>query len=264
MRIAIKGHPTIFKKVIDALINLGGINKYNYKGNDSGIYYYINESYHIQGQFISVIDKNLYKRYTLEKFEKEFPFKIGDNVQIEINNIIYLATITDIVDKGIYKVKYTNDNIGFVNKEHINIYNKMSARNITLTLDKAKEWYQKGGELKEVALQAFTKEELNPFPKSWEEYCKIYKVPTNIFEPCAPIKYIALWKLELLRNCYRQGWKPDWTSSDSKYCINNHVTGQYIGILLYTNAFLSFQSREVAKEFLKNFESLIKEAGDLI
>jgi hypothetical protein len=28
--------------------------------------------------------------------------------------------------------------------------------------------------------------------------------------------------------------------------------------------FLSFQSREIAEEFLKNFERLIKEAGDLI
>lgn len=38
MKIAIQGHPTRFKEVIDALINLGGINKYNYKGNGSNIY----------------------------------------------------------------------------------------------------------------------------------------------------------------------------------------------------------------------------------
>lgn len=31
-------------------------------------------------------------------------------------------------------------------------------RNITLNLDKAKEWYKKGGELREVALQAFVYE----------------------------------------------------------------------------------------------------------
>ena len=28
-------------------------------------------------------------------------------------------------------------------------------KEITLTLDKAKEWYKKGGELKEIALQGF-------------------------------------------------------------------------------------------------------------
>jgi hypothetical protein len=30
------------------------------------------------------------------------------------------------------------------------------------------------------------------------------------------------------------------------------------------HSFLSFQSREVAEEYLKNFEPLIKKAGDLI
>ena len=36
----------------------------------------------------------------------------------------------------------------------------MNTRTITLTLDKAKEWYKKGGELREIALQAFNIEEL--------------------------------------------------------------------------------------------------------
>ena len=36
----------------------------------------------------------------------------------------------------------------------------METRNVELTLEKAQEWYKKGGDLKEVALQAFTEEEL--------------------------------------------------------------------------------------------------------
>lgn len=36
----------------------------------------------------------------------------------------------------------------------------METRNIELTLEKAQEWYKKDGDLKEVALQAFTEEEL--------------------------------------------------------------------------------------------------------
>lgn len=267
MKIAIQGHPERYKEVIDTLINLGGINKHDYKGNDSNICYYIDEFKHIEGQFISKINTNSYKCYTLEEFEKEFPFKIGDNVQIEINNIIYLATITGIVDISIYRVIYTDGSIGFVNKEHINIYNKMNVRNIALTLDKAKEWYQKGGELKEVALQAFTKEELSPLPKSWEEYVRRHGILDLrcIFNGNCPRKYIALWKLELLRNCYRQGWKPDWLSSHTdKYCIYHSGNELAIIVLTYTCEFLSFQSGEVAEEFLKNFESLIKEAGDLI
>ena len=141
----------------------------------------------------------------------------------------------------------------------------MNTRNITLTLDKAKEWYNKGGELKEIALQAFTEQELNPLPKSWEEYCKGYKVPTMIFGPCIPNKYVALWKLEKLRDCYRQGWKPDWELGYiDKYCITVLSNKLLISTRTVMATFLSFQSREIAEEFLKNFEPLIKEAGDLI
>lgn len=40
----------------------------------------------------------------------------------------------------------------------------METRNLTVTLEKAKEWYNSGNEsLKEVALQAFSKEELTVF-----------------------------------------------------------------------------------------------------
>lgn len=39
----------------------------------------------------------------------------------------------------------------------------MNSRNISLTPEKAHEWYNKGGELKEIALQAFTEEELKKF-----------------------------------------------------------------------------------------------------
>ena len=34
----------------------------------------------------------------------------------------------------------------------------METRNVNVILEKAKEWYKKGGDLREVALQAFTEE----------------------------------------------------------------------------------------------------------
>lgn len=36
----------------------------------------------------------------------------------------------------------------------------MESRNVTLTLEQAKEWYEKGGDLREVALKAYTEKEL--------------------------------------------------------------------------------------------------------
>ena len=44
----------------------------------------------------------------------------------------------------------------------------MENRTIKLSKKKAKEWYKKGGELKEVALQAYNEEELKDFKYTWE------------------------------------------------------------------------------------------------
>lgn len=138
-------------------------------------------------------------------------------------------------------------------------------RNITLTLDKAKEGYKKGGELREIALQVFSEQELNPLPRSWEEYCRKYEHTclstryTNI-----PLKYDALLKLEQLRNYYRGLFvtvikMPVWCIRRWKgeLIVEQRVWGT-------NETFLSFQSKEVAKEYLKNFKPLIEKAGDLI
>lgn len=195
--------------------------------------------------------------------KKKFPFKIGDKVIYDyVSDSI--GTVVDIkFDDNIpYRVNIKGT-ICTCGTNMLKPYKMTNQRNITLTLDKAKEWYQKGGELKEIALQAFTKEELNSLPKSWEEYCKMHKVPVMLFGPYLPNKYIALWKLEQLRNCYRQRWKPDWTGNnpiDSIYYAN-----KVVGIAaLYSQHFLSFQSRKVAEEFRENFTHLIKETEDLL
>ena len=264
MEIAIQGHPTRGKEVIQILKSLGGKLYSNIKGNNPE---------HIL--YIDYCDRNIirwsgiklpeYKIYTLEEFEKAFPFKIGDKVTIVGTKHPKIITGISDTQWGLrYVVSEINcpDSKEMPHISQISLYKEMKEeRNITLTLDKARELYNKGGELKEIALQAFSEQELNPLPKSWEEFCKMYKVPINIFGLYAPMKYIALWKLEQLRDCYRQGWKPK--PKEAIYAIKYSVEGLNV-YNFCSQEFLSFQSREIAKEFLKNFERLIKEAGDLI
>ena len=163
----------------------------------------------------------------------------------------------------------------------------MESRNIALTLDKAKEWYKQGGELKEVALQAYKEEELtnDELPKTWEEFCENYPLKNGYFtvDGCV-IKYfgnndrdintlssyeaakahLALIQLHQLRDCYRQGWVPDWEDSNRKYVIGHYGASFDINWYAGVNSFLSFQTAELANEFLKNFRDLIEKAGDLI
>ena len=78
-------------------------------------------------------------------------------------------------------------------------------------------------------------------------------------------QHLALMQLHQLRDCYRQGWIPDWNNStQNKYVIFNLV-GEFTISLYYCHShFLAFQNEKRAEEFLYNFRDLIEQAGDLI
>ena len=168
----------------------------------------------------------------------------------------------------------------------------MEARTITLTLEKAKEFYKKGGEFRDLALSAYTEEELTKveLPKTWEDFCYNYKIQNeyyigadsiirqvsldNFRLPCrdsnllpnrqAAEAHLALMQLHQLRDCYRQGWKPDLTVPESIFAIFC-TKGKYsVEEFIYSSEFLSFQSKQLAEEFLNNFRDFILQAGDLI
>ena len=159
----------------------------------------------------------------------------------------------------------------------------MKTRTIEISLDTAKRLYEQGGEYRDIALTAFKEHELigDRLPKTWDEYCikhgevgdKI-KASLNtaymtinryVFSDCKQAQaHIAKMKLHLLRNEYRQGWKPNYNIRQDKYTIiYSNNWGLTVGIY-QTPRFLSFKSREIAEEFLTNFRELIEEAGDLI
>lgn len=158
----------------------------------------------------------------------------------------------------------------------------MEARQINLPLDTARRWYEQGGELKEMALGAYTKQELagDRLPKTWDEYCdqleksESVKVKVNMQLLRESLrlmmgytdadKHVAMVKLRILRDKYRRGWMPDWSDIGVKYNILNNSRGYIIVNIAATNCFLSFKTNELAEEFLGNFRELIEEAGDLI
>lgn len=144
-------------------------------------------------------------------------------------------------------------------------------------------------------------EDIKPqLPKTWKEFCNMKslnepEVYINDNSECIEINddgvtrrpcedrnvlpsikaaeaHLALMQLHQLRDCYRQGWTPDYTDISNKFCIVHYFdfysnTYDYkIIAYIYTSLhhFLSFQSKEIAEEFLNNFKDLIEQAGDLI
>ena len=160
----------------------------------------------------------------------------------------------------------------------------METRQIELSLDTAKRLYEQGGEYRDIALTAFKEHELigDRLPKTWDEYCAKHgevgdKIKASLNTAYMTINkqifsaykqaqaHIAKMKLHLLRDEYRQGWKPDWRNVDeSKFVIEmvaNELSINNYGITRYS---LSFQDEKRADKFLTNFRELIEQAGDLI
>ena len=152
----------------------------------------------------------------------------------------------------------------------------METRLIRISLETAKRWYEQGGELKDMALGAFTLEELGvKLPSTFEEYlerCSKWgiKVEEDEYTDINP-QIEALKKLILLRDFYNNNWKPDWDKLiEDKYRIEKDydretkVISFDVGIAFRPSTFLTFNNSENAHEFLTNFRDLIEEAGDLI
>ena len=81
MKIAIKGHAFRGKEVIKILESIGGKNVDGLTGTYES-FYYIDDENEICDNYFKDNFSSTYKLYTLEEFEKEFPFKIGDEVTI--------------------------------------------------------------------------------------------------------------------------------------------------------------------------------------
>lgn len=110
----------------------------------------------------------------------------------------------------------------------------METRNVNVTLEKAQEWYKKGGDLKEVALQAFTEEELTT-PKFtdikdfWGAVRALGLDRDSVqddlsrlsntlgFETNTVGHLRAIYKLDIIRKALNKGWNPKMTKGSVYY-----------------------------------------------
>lgn len=83
MKLAIKGHATRGKEVIQLLEMLGGNNKLDLKGNEESFYSIDNDNIIICDDLLL---NGTHRYFTLEEYEKLYPYKIGDKVTYVIPN----------------------------------------------------------------------------------------------------------------------------------------------------------------------------------
>ena len=163
----------------------------------------------------------------------------------------------------------------------------METRNVKITLETAKRWYEQGGEFKEMALSAFTDAELNPVRNEWESkilgkdidgfYISSLSYVIQFKNNCSKrdnatfktekqaksaLAYAQLTQLMALPE-YNGDWVPDWTDDNTKFIIRR--CGNTIAFDFYTKTYYSiaFKTPEIRDRFMKNNYDLLKEYFEL-
>ena len=174
----------------------------------------------------------------------------------------------------------------------------METRNVKVSLETAKRWYEQGGEFKEMALSAFTEAELNPVRNEWESMFVGGKIKgyfidhdessiiffdseesqfidddgissdcKNIFktekQAKSALAYAQLTQLMALPE-FNGDWVPDWSDDcEEKYIIKR--VRNSIESYTFSNAHhhISFKSKEIRDKFLDNNFDLLKEYFEL-
>ena len=127
-------------------------------------------------------------------------------------------------------------------------------------------------------------------PKTWEEFCGNYPIKRGEFfvnADCRIYEYtegqrdpavdanllpnkeyaeamIALCQLIQLRDCYNEGWQPDWKTFEAKYCICIEQNIVQLKMGYGISCLLAFKTQKIRDEFCINFRNLIEQAKILL
>lgn len=137
-KLAIKGHSTRGKEVIELLEMMGGINPFTINdgtviGNKETSCYYISKDIaakYISWDYIGPEEIDKYEIFTLEEFLEKYPFKVGDKVYTKSNAE---GTIIDMFWDGIevlYQLSSESVNaLGYFRANELKPYKEMDMGN---------------------------------------------------------------------------------------------------------------------------------------
>lgn len=298
MRLAIKGHPTRGKEVIQLLEMLGGKNPYNYRGNYTK-YYLISHDNSIY--LLDYLPKDVVA-YTLEKFEELYPYKVGDKVIVrgykeqgedEITSMIitydndvkyktknhrdtHYFTADSFKTENRNDMKKINKAIFEGNAQSCDIMNniiKKDMKQIKIDIPKGYEFFGISDD-NEIVL---TKKQLQ-FPKTFievlnfwhpdrqleDDYQRCYK--KDLIEKFQDLLYAraAYWKIAGEEMELGKSWEPDWELVTDKFTISNKCNKIYLNNTASYAEVLSFPTAEMRDAFYENFKELIEQCKELL
>lgn len=236
-KLAILGHKTRGKEVIEILEMLEGKNTAHFDGENTGLAYYIEVDKSICCIDIETKYHKEFYKITLEKFLEKFPYKVGDNVSSKYlkNYKIEKMEWEDTNNRVIYKLQgmgwYSVDELQPYEDDWQKAVFEANEHACNISLNIAKEGNTGNGiiydeidfdrcpcadkvqlilgddfEIKVEDGKTFVVRKKIKYPKTYEECCKIMQSDPNFYidTHLYSDKLDLLYKLLICRNAY---WK---------------------------------------------------------
>ena len=294
--LAIKGHSTRSKEVIELLEMLGGKNIYKLDGKKD-LWYILSNS---------TIEHATYcfdeRSFILEEFLEKYPYKVGDQVIAYAEGILASFSIKGMrwnnkLNKVEYKIcsswydvsmlsaiqPYTDYDIKTNKEEDKDMSEHTSEINLNHPCfdghNKIELIIPENWKFEQIDNKMFGIRKYPQYPKTYKECCNILGIEDRENGYCG-YKYELFGefqKLYICRNAYwkiageqmglDKPWEPDWGENDGgyRYCIRNRsnkivLSNEWLG----ENYILSFPTAEMRDEFYRCFKELIEECKELL
>jgi hypothetical protein len=293
--IAIEGHTTRGKEVIEILEMLGGDNTNHYTGTCIDRIYFVNGNRDIDSYRINSFSYN-FQIFILEEFLKKYPYKVGDMVRVpEYESEVCIDDMRWNGDEIQYSVSadeteslfewYSVGELNKCNEPHKEeiaeekIYIKLAP---DLKVEGRKFGYKipNGYEFECVRENEIILKPINSqYPKTYCECCDVLQVgfiyelkeltkdEAKLMDCFISLKRCrdAYWKIAGEEMGLGKPWKPDWTNpSERKYCIVNTEEKVTKWVQKTTKKILAFPTEEMRDIFYENFKDLIEECKELL
>ena len=282
-KLAIKGHPTRGKEVIELLEMMGGINNEGYIGTNT----WKDEYYFLDDGGIHAYDWCDGIKFTLEEFLDKYPFKVGDKVGVCGTNKVF--TIGNMIweDKLCTVYYYDSEDVAYYTSDELELYKETNMKENTILNMSAIDYnnglvgYEipKGYEFDTVIDNKVVLKKLKPtYPKTYVECCEVIanSKPYAMNNENKDIDYILqlLKSLFICRNAYWQiageemglgkPWEPNWTTFEGMPAIFRFRYNIVCDSIKNQHCLLVFPTIEMRDAFYENFKDLIEECKELL
>ena len=264
--LAIKGHATRGKEVIEILEMLGGNRpKPIFDELPTHQIYYIRECDKAIVSATYTTYKDMFQVYTLEEFLKKYPYKVGDKVTLDnLNCEVISMSWDDYYNEIDYFVKgvdfYKNTYV-----EQLQPYKEQETMEEQIKIDIPKGYEFAGVDARQVVFEKVKPK--CPYPKNYDECYNYILAHISFIEP-EKIR-LSVFALHKVIRCLHTYWaidgEPDFNDYDNrKYTIIN-VGGVLMQSDTYDNVrTLTFKSEEARDAFYENFKDLIEQCKELL